>query len=1138
MTSLLSVIPMVARRVATNAPLLVAITVGAVLAAALMSTTSIYTNAIRDLGLSFALREAGADDTNILIRTAAAGSEEATQRKNRQFIESAVDGAIGAIVAGQTSAARSATFFPTAPGAPVAEDEGRPRAHFQFFSGLEAQVEIGEGRLPRPAAFDGTTAPDLEVAVGGAAARATGLRLGDRFDLHPFWLPEAAPVHVTIVGILEPVDETGPYWFGLRDVFLFETPGWATFPFFVPEATFFEAIAAYLPTMSSDFWQLVYLDTSRISPANAESVRLSVQGLSRQIESNVLRTSARTELPRTLATYDEKLFFTRIPLLVLVLQIAAIVLYYLFMVATMLVERQAGEIALLKSRGATTRQIMQVYLVEGLTIAAIGLALGPPLAAGVISLLGQTPPFADLSGGANLSVSLSGTAYLWAASGAVLALAALLWPAYQATKRTMVQQKVASVRPQKQPFITRYYVDVVVVEAAALLLLYQLDRQGGLVTERLFGERAVDPILLTTPALFVLAAGYLFLRLFPLVLGGLATILARVQGTAVLIGMWQLVRNPSHYSRLVLLLMLATAVGTFAASFGATVSRSYRDRAEYEAGAPIRLASLRSLDAAGPADLAATVASELGAESVSPVARLTGSAERLNFDIIGVDPASLGDVAYFRGDFASGSLSSILGKLAEDETPAAAGIALPADARWLGVWLNPVDLNGRSGLAAKLRDATGRYFIVDLGPTEGAELAPGWSFLIGDLSAPRRSFANLEFATSPPQAPLALESLAVRFISRVSLGGGTIQVDDLQTSATPGIVGSGAAERLLHDPERRSLPFPAGTLIEDYVTDGAWEAVQGLTLDLADEVRTIATPAGTAAELSWRPVRGRPQTHGLWPRAAERPVAVLASRRFLASPLAGGSGLAVGDTTTAFIGGSYIELEIAGSFDLFPTLADTRSAPALVANLDRLVAAINRSPRAPIFYADEAWLTAGAETEALARSAVATGAIQAQIVSFEAIKQAQDEDPLVAAGWEGILFISFAAILLLSAIGFLIYSYLTAQRRTLEFAVLRTMGFSRRQIASVVGFEQAFVIGLGMAAGTVFGLYLGRLMIRYMGLTETGDEALPPLVLEVSWLTVGAAWLVLGLAFLVTIGIVVLLYWRLALHRVLRIGET
>ena len=143
----------------------------------------------------------------------------------------------------------------------------------------------------------------------------------------------------------------------------------------------------------------------------------------------------------------------------------------------------------------------------------------------------------------------------------------------------------------------------------------------------------------------------------------------------------------------------------------------------------------------------------------------------------------------------------------------------------------------------------------------------------------------------------------------------------------------------------------------------------------------------------------------------------------------------------------------------------------------------------------------------------------------------------MAAGWEGILFISFAAILLLSAIGFLIYSYLTAQKRTLEFAVLRTMGFSKRQIALVVGFEQFFIIGLGMIAGTLLGLRLGTLMIRYMGVTETGDDVLPPMILHVSWTTIGSAWLVLGAAFLVTIGIVVLLYSRLALHRVLRIGE-
>ena len=54
--------------------------------------------------------------------------------------------------------------------------------------------------------------------------------------------------------------------------------------------------------------------------------------------------------------------------------------------------------------------------------------------------------------------------------------------------------------------------------------------------------------------------------------------------------------------------------------------------------------------------------------------------------------------------------------------------------------------------------------------------------------------------------------------------------------------------------------------------------------------------------------------------------------------------------------------------------------------------------------------------------------------------------------WPWLLGIG--AVLVLSAMGFLIYSYLTAQRRMLEFAVLRTMGFSRRQITTLVGFEQ------------------------------------------------------------------------------------
>jgi ABC-type antimicrobial peptide transport system permease subunit len=304
---------------------------------------------------------------------------------------------------------------------------------------------------------------------------------------------------------------------------------------------------------------------------------------------------------------------------------------------------------------------------------------------------------------------------------------------------------------------------------------------------------------------------------------------------------------------------------------------------------------------------------------------------------------------------------------------------------------------------------------------------------------------------------------------------------------------------------------------------------------LPDALRQIDAGTGAGAlalELAWRPVSGQPATHGFRVRGDNRPVQVFASDAFLKQ-----SGLSKGQTTTVFLNGAYIDVQVAGSFHLFPTLKDPRANPALVANVDRLGTALNRNPRIVANYPDEVWMDPGPDTATRVRADIDSTKVSANVFDFEQLRLAQQKDPLIAAGWEGILFLSFAAILMLSAIGFLIYSYLTAQKRTLEFAVLRTMGFSRRQIATVVGFEQVFVVGLGMLAGSLMGLRLGSLMIKYMGLTETGDAVLPPMLLHVSWFTAGTALLVLGLVFVLTIGIVVLLYSRLALHRVLRIGE-
>ena len=62
-------------------------------------------------------------------------------------------------------------------------------------------------------------------------------------------------------------------------------------------------------------------------------------------------------------------------------------------------------------------------------------------------------------------------------------------------------------------------------------------------------------------------------------------------------------------------------------------------------------------------------------------------------------------------------------------------------------------------------------------------------------------------------------------------------------------------------------------------------------------------------------------------------------------------------------------------------------------------------------------------------------------------------------------------------------------------------------------------------------------MLEFLGITERGEEVVPPFVLATDWGTIGIVYAILGAVFLMTVGVVVVLYARLALYRVLRLGE-
>lgn len=1125
---LLSLLNLVLRRSAGHWKLLSVVAAGVVVAAALTASTAIYSDAIRDLGLTYALRQTPQLDLDVQVLNSSFPIRPREYTQRRQDVLGRMNGYAGPYLKGSVEYGKSATFFLTPPGEDVPKDEQRPRSFFQYQEGLRDHVKVVDGTLSlkTDAAPDPSQPPTLKVVVGKETADTFGVHVGDTFDMHPFWHPEVAPVTVVVGGIIEPKDQSEEYWFGKTDRFAVTNTTWRTYPFFIDEPSMSEVVAGYLPDLSVDFTTFFFVNTPGINARNATKVETGLRAASNLLERELERTRIDTKLPETIQTFRQKLFFTRLPLFALIMQVVGIVLYYIVMVSTMLVDRQGGEIALFKSRGASTRQIMSIYAIEGGIIALAGVAVGPALASLIIKVLGLTPPFHNLSDNHLLAVNISTQAYELAAAGALLSLLALLWPAFRASRFSMVLYKQAISRPQQAPIFTRYYLDVFLIIVGGLLF-YELRQRGSLVTKQLFGNLSADPLLLATPALFTLMIALLFLRIFPLVLRLIVRVFGQISSTSILLGLWHMVRSPVHYSRLILLLILTTSLGMFAAGFRATLDRSYRDRASYEAGADLRVDGVRQPVLTSPATLADRVGKSVGARSASGAMRISGSYSPRQFTsidatILGIDPGSFSGVAYWRDDFSAHSLSGITRSLATNSMKEPPGPLLPDGARAIGVWVRTPSPSQGYSIAARLIDRDGRILDYTLFNGRSTQPAPGdWTFFSAPLDQPGIGF--VQRPGPAPAQPLRFASLYVR--GRNSQQPETIQdfFDDLQVTT---------------DTESQVGPqgFANPVIIQDFEDVSGFVTLEGQTAkpsgDTFNRSEVNAHGGHASAQLTWSRDRTGLTLHGFRVRDDDKPLDVFASDSFMQA-----AGLHTGQVVPMYVSRSYSSIRIAGTFSYFPTYSVGPNQNFLVADESRLQYDVNRIPVAfEGVYPNEVW-AAGPTVDSPEAALQKAGIISDRTASLAAIRTNQQRDPLVAASWEGILFLAFAATLVLTALGFTVYSYLTARARSLEFAVLRTMGLSTFQIIAVVSFEQIFVVGAGVLTGTILGLPLGRLMIGFMGITETGQTVVPPFVSSVSWQAVLTSYLGLSVVFVAAIIALVLLYARLSVSRVLRMGE-
>ena len=1104
----------VVRRALAHWRLLSAVVIGVVLASAIMSGTVIYFDSLRELALDETLGAAHRDELDIALKTVRGPTTTGERDLVASVVVRTVDSRVGWFVTDRITAGASATLFRTRPGEEdLAGTDGR-RAYFAYAPRLTEFAGLIEGG--RPPVDGALTGPDgtvvIEALAGEAEAIAAGVAVGDTVAVVPYWDDRVPYAHVVVTGLIRPLDPASRFWSLERRVLGAATgESFSTVPLFVSETGYFEGVGRTFADLDTTYAWLLAVDPGAIGADTAVSARLGVEQLRDRLDATLFAYRQFTSLDRLVALHDQRVFFSRLPMYVVMIMVAVVVLYYVVTLSALLMERQRGEIALLRSRGAGTWHLVSIFALEGLMVAGLGVVAGPLLAAGAIELAGLSPAFSGLGSGRGLEVEISGAAYGLSALGGAFSFMALMVPAVAAARVSVTGHRRESARPQGAPLYQRLYIDVLLL-IVSIVLFRQLTQQGSVVATRVFGELAVNQLVLALPAITLLAVSMLLLRLFPLAMRLASRALSAWMPAGPALGIWQMARNPVYYARISLLLMLTAGLGIFAASFGGTLERSFSERVLYETGADLRAENVALAASGSTRPVAASYEALAGVDAASPAYRgrafdLTNLVSE-QVGMLAVSSESFGRVAWHRGDFAARPLPELVESLRPEARPE--GIQLPAEARTLVVDARIDRPQPSMRLTARVADANGRHFTYDLGALASASWRT-YEVPLSRLSHFRSRAGRLE-----PTWPLRLISIAV---SETDTQRGTF-------------AGSILIDRLSVRAEDGSL-----TVIDDFSDMSGW----GILRTTADAASDSFSPSGLGAEggdgrsmrFTWSEGPAL-EARGVYlgPDLPSLPVA--ASESFMEE-----SGHSLGDVFALSLSGHRVKVHVAETFRYFPTL-DTETETFVVADLDSLSAYANADPSAAELRPNEVWIASGAtgDERAELRGVLRYDPFSAGLVHDRELSLAASRvDPLTRAGWRALLFIAFGAVFVLSCVGFVVHAHVSYVGRRVQFALLRTVGLSRIQLATVVALEQMLVIGAGMALGAWMGERFGAIVMPFLASDELGGRVLPPFVIQVDWALLAITYGAMVGVFLVITALLVAFAQRISVVRTLRLGE-
>lgn len=291
-----------------------------------------------------------------------------------------------------------------------------------------------------------------------------------------------------------------------------------------------------------------------------------------------------------LENYDKRAQQMTATMWMLITPVLVMAVIYIYMISRLIILDDENEIALIRSRGAASKQIFANYLAKGLILSFVALAAGIPLGLLLVQVMGVSNGFLEFIGRDAVPVSFDANMIANPLIIVLIALAAMLIPAFKAAKKSIVEYK-------RRKTAHSWWQGIIGITAAVLLLAvcaygifrYRAYMKSLPTAGANTADKNADPVFFVVSSMFSIGIAILVILIYPYVLRLLLYIGKRFWPPCLYASLVYTSRTDGGDRLVMLFLIFSLSTGIFSANTARTINRNMEDRIYYSNGADITL---------------------------------------------------------------------------------------------------------------------------------------------------------------------------------------------------------------------------------------------------------------------------------------------------------------------------------------------------------------------------------------------------------------------------------------------------------------------------------------------------------------------------------------------------------------------